>query len=60
MRDFLVAAVCMHSEPGEVEKSLERMALVELKAEVLQETRRHRMKYFIPRRRPELYKDLVF
>lgn len=59
MRDFLVAAVCMHSEPGEVEKSLERMALVELKAEVLQKTRRHRMKYFIPHRRKELYKDIV-
>jgi hypothetical protein len=37
----------------------ERMALVELRADVLQETRRHRMKYFIPHRRKELYKDLV-
>jgi len=25
MHDLLVAAVCMHSEPGEVEKNLERM-----------------------------------
>src|SRR4030065_382473 len=25
MRDLLVAAVCRHSEPGEVEKNLERM-----------------------------------
>jgi len=25
MRDLVVAAVCMHSEPGEVEKNLERM-----------------------------------
>ena len=25
MRDLLVAAVCMHSEPGEVEKNLEGM-----------------------------------
>ena len=37
----------------------ERMVLVELKAETLQETRSHRMKYFIPHRRAELYKDLV-
>jgi predicted amidohydrolase len=37
----------------------ERMALVELKADVLQETRRHRMKYFIPHRRKELYKGIV-
>jgi predicted amidohydrolase len=37
----------------------ERMLFVELKAEVLQETRAHRMKYFIPHRRKDLYKDLV-
>jgi len=37
----------------------EKMVFVELKAEVLQETRSHRMKYFLPHRRPELYKDLV-
>ncbi len=37
----------------------ETMVLVELKAKVLQETRGHRMKYFIPRRRSALYKDIV-
>jgi N-carbamoylputrescine amidase len=37
----------------------ERMVLVELKAKVLQETRGHRMKYFIPHRRRELYRDIV-
>jgi N-carbamoylputrescine amidase len=33
----------------------EKMVFVELKAEVLKETRAHRMKYFLPHRRPELY-----
>jgi len=37
----------------------EKMVFVELKAETLHETRSHRMKYFLPHRRPELYKDLV-
>jgi predicted amidohydrolase len=37
----------------------ETMVLVELKAKVLEETRAHRMKYFIPHRRKELYKDIV-
>lgn len=37
----------------------ERMVFVELKAEVLQETRSHRMKYFLPHRKKELYGDLV-
>ncbi len=37
----------------------ERMVLVELKTEVLDETRAHRMKYFLPHRRKDLYKDLV-
>jgi len=37
----------------------ETMVFVGLKAEVLQETRAHRMKYFIPHRRKDLYKDLV-
>jgi predicted amidohydrolase len=36
----------------------ETMVLVELKTKVLQETRGHRMKYFIPRRRSELYKEI--
>jgi hypothetical protein len=35
------------------------MVFVGLKAEVLQETRARRMKYFIPHRRKDLYKDLV-
>jgi N-carbamoylputrescine amidase len=37
----------------------EKMVFVELKAETLHETRAHRMKYFIPHRRKDLYKDLV-
>jgi predicted amidohydrolase len=37
----------------------ETMLLVELKAKALEETRAHRMKYFIPQRRTELYKDLI-
>jgi len=37
----------------------ETTVFVELKAKVLQETRGHRMKYFIPHRRSELYKDIV-
>jgi predicted amidohydrolase len=37
----------------------ETMVLVQLKAKDLQETRAHRMKYFIPHRRSELYKDIV-
>jgi len=37
----------------------ERMVFVELKTEVLKETRAHRMKYFIPHRRKELYRDPV-
>ena len=37
----------------------ETMVFVELKAKVLQETRSHRMKYFIPHRRSDLYKDLI-
>lgn len=48
---------------GQIVKSYagneDEMVLVELKEETLQETRSHRMKYFIPRRRSELYKDLV-
>lgn len=37
----------------------EQMIFVELKAEVLRETRGHRMKYFIPFRRNELYREIV-
>ena len=37
----------------------ETMVFVELKAKVLQETRAHRMKYFIPYRRSQLYKTIV-
>ncbi len=36
----------------------ERVMLVELKAGLLEEVRGHRMKYFMPYRRPELYKKL--
>lgn len=37
----------------------ERMILVQLRAEILRETRAHRMKYFMPFRRKELYRGLV-
>jgi len=37
----------------------EQMIFVELKGEVLRETRAHRMKYFIPYRRGELWKEIV-
>jgi len=37
----------------------ERILFADLKAEVLRSTREHRMKYFIPRRRPKLYKKIV-
>jgi N-carbamoylputrescine amidase len=37
----------------------EKLVLVELKADVLKETRSHRMKYFLPHRRKGLYKDVV-
>jgi len=36
----------------------EKMLLADLNMDVLRETREHRMKYFIPHRRPELYKEL--
>jgi predicted amidohydrolase len=39
--------------------SEETMILVELKAKALEETRAHRMKYFIPHRRSQLYKEIV-
>ena len=38
----------------------EDMLLADLKELELQEIREHRMRYFIPNRRPELYGDLVF
>jgi N-carbamoylputrescine amidase len=41
----------MESYAGDEEK----MVFVELKAKTLRETRAHRMKYFLPNRRPELY-----
>jgi hypothetical protein len=34
------------------------MILVELSRDVLDEIRGHRMKYFLPNRRPELYGDI--
>ena len=37
----------------------ETMVFLELKAEVVQETRAHRMRYFLPQRRNDLYKDLI-
>ncbi len=37
----------------------ERILFADLKADHLQEIRQHRMKYFIPQRRPGLYKKIV-
>lgn len=37
----------------------ERVLFADLKADELRSTREHRMKYFIPQRRPELYKKIV-
>jgi len=36
----------------------ENMMLVNLSMDEIQETRNHRMKYFLPNRRPELYKEI--
>jgi len=36
----------------------ENMMLVDLSMDELRETRNHRMKYFLPNRRPELYKEI--
>ena len=36
----------------------ENMMLTDLKMDEIREIRGHRMKYFIPNRRPELYKEL--
>lgn len=45
----------MESYAGDEEK----MILAELKGEDLEEIRKHRMKYFLPHRRPELYGEIV-
>jgi N-carbamoylputrescine amidase len=37
----------------------ERILYADLKADALQRTREHRMRYFIPQRRPELYQKIV-
>jgi predicted amidohydrolase len=37
----------------------DHMVLVDMKASEIEEVRSHRMKYFLPHRRPELYRDLV-
>jgi predicted amidohydrolase len=37
----------------------DKMVLVDMKASEIEEVRSHRMKYFLPHRRPELYHDLV-
>jgi predicted amidohydrolase len=37
----------------------ETILFAELKAEVLENVRQHRMKYFLPQRRPRLYKKIV-
>lgn len=40
------------------EGNQEKMILIELKARLLDEVRNHRMRYFLPYRRPELYRDI--
>jgi predicted amidohydrolase len=37
----------------------DKMVLVDMKASEIEEVRSHRMKYFLPHRRPELYQDLL-
>lgn len=37
----------------------ERMIVAELKGKYLEEIRKHRMKYFLPNRRPKLYRDIM-
>ncbi|MBE9572362.1 MAG: nitrilase, partial [Proteobacteria bacterium] len=37
----------------------ERILFVDLKADYLEDVRLHRMKYFIPQRRPGLYRKIV-
>lgn len=37
----------------------EKIIFVDLKSKALKDIRRHRMKYFLPNRRPELYGDLL-
>ncbi len=37
----------------------DKMILVDMKASEIEDVRSHRMKYFLPQRRPELYQDLV-
>jgi N-carbamoylputrescine amidase len=39
--------------------SAQELVLVELRESELEEVRGSRMKYFLPRRRPELYKDIA-
>jgi len=39
-------------------KNKEKMILTEIKMNELFETRRHKMRYFLPNRRPELYQDI--
>jgi len=39
--------------------SQEKMLLVDLKQSEIREIREHRMRYFIPNRRPELYRNLI-
>jgi N-carbamoylputrescine amidase len=45
----------LESYAGEEEK----MIIAELKGEDLEEIKKHRMKYFLPHRRPELYRDII-
>lgn len=40
------------------EENKENVLLVELKMDAIKEMRKHRMKYFIPNRRPELYGEI--
>jgi hypothetical protein len=37
----------------------DKMVLVDMRAREIEEVRSHRMKYFLPHRRPELYRGLV-
>jgi N-carbamoylputrescine amidase len=59
---FPGVAVIIHPSGNVIENYAgeeERMIVADLKGKDLEEIRRHRMKYFLPYRRPELYREII-
>jgi N-carbamoylputrescine amidase len=59
---FPGVAIALNPAGGVISKyggSQEKMLLVDLKQSEIEEIREHRMRYFIPNRRPELYSDIL-